>query len=625
MTEKLYFQSEAAELLRLMIHSVYSNRDIFLRELISNASDALDKRRIEGLSNSEYADFSPQIRLARDAERRTLSISDNGIGMTRDEIVNYIGTIAKSGTREFLAAAGKDPKAQEQLIGQFGVGFYSAFMVAERVELVSRKLGTGEAWRFDSTGDEFYSLSEAERAECGTTVTLHLGPVGEDGKDYLDEWTLREIVKKYSDFIAWPIVMQCSQWKDGKESFEDQTLNSRKAIWARPESEVSEEEYKEFYRHLTHDWREPLKRVMLNAEGSVSFRGILFLPQEPTLDLFMNPKSGGLSLYIKRVFIMNDYEELIPDYMRFVRGVVDSEDLPLNISRELLQEDPVMRVIRRSTQRKIFGTLRKMSESERDKYEKFWEGFGRIFKEGVVQDREHVETILELCLFRSTALEGWTTLAEYKSRMKEGQEGIYCLCGKEAILRSSPKLETFSEKGFEVLLMSDPVDELIVANRETFDGSPLLNAALTDIETEEERKRADEAIKALEEDFAPLKKLFLESDFMKPLISDVRLSTRMKASPSCLQDGEGGVSIQMEHLMRAMGREFEGGKRVLELNPEHPVVRRLMELAHAGDDRAVDFAPVLYDQALLLEGGTVSDPGTFAKKLSALLEIALEA
>ena len=624
MTEqKFHFQSEASELLRMMIHSVYSNRDIFLRELISNASDALDKRRIEGLFNSGTADFKPEIRIVRDRDSRTLTVSDNGIGMTREEIVQYLGTIAKSGTREFLDA-GKNAEAGENLIGQFGVGFYSVFMVADRVSLVSRRLGTNEAFRFESDGEGTYSLADAERPECGTTVVLHLRPAGEDGKDYLDEWTIRDIVKKYSDFIAWPIRINASKWKDGKESFEDEVVNSQKAIWCRPEGEVSEEEYREFYRHLTHDWKEPLSRVALNAEGAVSFKGLLFVPSEAPFDLFMNPKAGGISLYIKRVFIMNDCRDLIPEYMRFMRGVVDSEDLSLNISREILQEDPIVRVIRRSTQRKVFALLRKLLETERETYERFWTAFGRILKEGIIQDREHADAILELSLFRSTAQEGWTTLSAYRERMKPNQKGIFCLAGRDAAaLGASPKLERLLEKGFEVLLMTDPVDEVILAEEPEFDSLKLLNASgdSLGLESEAEREDEEERLKKLEPDFAPLKKQALK--VLGDSLEDVRPSFRMVASPVCLVDSLKGMSFQMERLMRAMGQELPPQKRVLELNAEHPLILRLMKMAGEGDAKVEDFLMVLYDQALILEGGTVPDPASFVKRLSAVMALAL--
>jgi molecular chaperone HtpG len=374
----------------MMINSVYSNKEIFLRELISNASDALDKRRIEVLSNDEYGEYDPKIYIRRDNENKTVTIEDNGIGMNRDEIINYIGTIAKSGTKEFLAAAKggdsqkdsslKDGSLSEMLIGQFGVGFYSAFMVADRVELISRRLGGNEAWKFESSGDGSYTIEESDLPECGTSVKLFLREPGEGEKDYTDEWTLRDIIRRYSDFISYPIVMNCTKWKDKEETVEDEVINSQKAIWCKAESEVTEEEYREFYRHLTHDWQEPLTRAIINADGSVNFKGLLFIPSQAPFDLLMNDRSGGISLYIKRVFIMNDCKDLIPEYLRFIKGVIDSEDLPLNISREILQEDQRVRVIRRSTLRKVFATLRKLLENEREKYEKFWSNFGKIFK-----------------------------------------------------------------------------------------------------------------------------------------------------------------------------------------------------------------------------------------------------
>ncbi|MDR1874923.1 MAG: molecular chaperone HtpG [Synergistaceae bacterium] len=644
--EKHFFQSEAAELLKMMIHSVYSNREIFLRELISNASDALDKRRIEVLSNSEeYGAYEPQIRVLRDKENRTLTILDNGIGMSREEIVEYIGTIARSGTKEFLSAAGRNgsSSAREMLIGQFGVGFYSAFMVADRVELVSRRLGATEAWRFESTGDGSYSLEEATLPECGTSVKLFLRAAGEDEKDWVDEWVLRDIIRKYSDFIAWPISMNCSKWKDGAESVEDEVVNSRKAIWSRPEGEVTEDEYREFYRHLSHDWQEPLARLALNAEGSVNFRGLLFIPSQASFDIFMNEKSGGVSLYIGRVFIMNDCKDLIPEYLRFIRGVIDSEDLPLNISREILQEDPRVRVIRRSTLRKIFSSLRKMLEGEREKYEKFWSAFGGLFKQGVIQDRENAQTILELALFRSTFTmqpdssenaevkdaekdkkSEWTTLDDCIKRMKPEQEGLYYITGRDAsALRNSPKLEAFAEKGYEVLLLADPVDEFIMAQNSEYAEKKFLNVGSAEVQAtgESERKEAEKKLDGLQGAFEPLKKQVMAA--LSDVLSDVRLSTRMKSSPACLVGDENAVSMQMEQLMRAMGREVPVARRVFELNPEHPVVRRLMSMAGAGNAETGDFISTLYDQALILDGGSLPDPGGFARRLSRIMDMAL--
>lgn len=626
--EKHLFQTEAAELLKMMIHSVYSNKDIFLRELISNASDALDKRRIEVLSsNGEYSsDYRPEIKIVRSKAQNRLAIMDNGIGMSHDEIIRYIGTIAKSGTKEFLAAARKEDSlsTQEMLIGQFGVGFYSAFMVADRVEVVSRRLGSSEAWKFESSGDGSYTLNEAERAECGTTVVLYLREPSDDDKNYADEWVLRDIIKKYSDFIAYPILMNCSKWKDKQETEEEEVVNSQKAIWCRPDAEVTEEEYREFYRHLSHDWQEPLTRIILNAEGSVNFKGLLFIPQQAPFDMFMNPKSGGISLYIKRVFIMNDCKELIPEYLRFVKGIIDSEDLPLNISREILQEDQRVRIIRRSTLRKIFSSLRKMLENEREKYEKYWNAFGKIFKEGAVQDRENANNVLELSLFHSTNEEGWSTLDAYKTRMKEGQEGVYYLVGRDiSILKDSPKLEAFREKGYDVLLLTDPVDEVIMNQAPEFGELKFLNvdSDSTLPGTQEEREKAAEKIKNFESAFALLKTKVME--YLGDLISDVRLSSRMKSSPACLIGEKDGMSLQMEQMMRTMGHEIPPHKRVLEMNPEHPVVAKLMDMAKDNDDRIKDFVSVLYDQALILEGGAISDPGDFARRMSDIMQAAL--
>jgi molecular chaperone HtpG len=635
--EKHFFQSEAAELLKMMIHSVYSNKEIFLRELISNASDALDKRRIEVLSSDEYGEYEPRIRLTRDKEKGTLTILDNGIGMNRQEIVSYIGTIAKSGTREFLDAAkqdgGKDGLSTgEMLIGQFGVGFYSAFMVADKVELVSRRLGSSEAWKFESSGDGSYTLEEAALPECGTSVKLCLRQPGsgdeDKEKDYTDEWTLRGIVRKYSDFIAYPIVMNCSKQKDKQETMEDEVINSQKAIWCKAEAEVTEDEYREFYRHLSHDWQEPLTRITLNAEGSVNFRGLLFIPRQAPFDLFMNEKSGGLSLYIKRVFIMNDCKDLIPSYLRFVKGVVDSEDLPLNISREILQEDPRVRVMRRSTLRKLFAALRKMLENEREKYGGFWTAFGKVFKEGVVHDEENTETILELSLFYSTHGSGQgaederTTLDDCKTRMKSDQEGIYYLVGRNlSLLKSSPKLEAFSEKGYEVLLLTDPVDEVIMSHTQEYKETKFIDAGTGQAASEEERKEAEKRLETLAGDFTPLKEKITGA--LSGVLSDVRLSARMKSSPACLVGDENAMSLQMEQLMRAMGQDIPPVKRILEVNPEHPVVRKLMDLAKAGDEKVGEFAEVLYDQALILEGASIADAGRFAHLLAKIMGQAL--
>ena len=616
--EKFYYQTEAAELLKMMISSVYSNKDIFLRELISNASDALDKRRIECLKNSELAENeNPEIRIEINQDAKTLSVSDNGVGMSRDEIIQYLGTIAKSGTKEFLKAA-KDSNTQQELIGQFGVGFYSVFMVADKVEVLTRKLGTSETFRFTSNGDGSYTVDDAEqRSECGTTVTLYVRQDTEEGaKNYLDEWTIRDITGKYSDFISWPIY------------FKDKIINSRKAIWQRPDSEITEDEYKEFYKHLTHDWKDPLAHIRINAEGSTNFKGLLFVPSEAPLDLFMNPESGGISLYINRVFIMNDCKDLIPQYIRFIRGVIDSEDLPLNISREILQDEPIIRVIRRSTQRKIFTELRKMLDNERDKYIQFWLAFGRVLKEGIIQDHEHAKTILGISLFRTTHDDGWTTLAEYEARMKPEQKGIYCLAGRDNLsaLKASPKLEPFASKGYEVLLMTDPVDEVVLGQASFIlpeDAKDLLNIARDDVTpyTEDEKKANDENVKAFDAEFEPLKKLALE--IFPEKLETVRPSLTLSSSPACLKDAPGGMSIQWENLMRSAGQTPPVQKRILELNAAHPVVKKLLDMAGNDRDKAGDILRVLYDQSLILEGAMPEDPAGFVKRIDSLMSLAL--
>ena len=618
--EKFYFQTEAAELLQLMIGSVYSNKDIFLREIISNASDALDKRRIEILKNSELAEnANPEIKIEINTDEKTLSVSDNGVGMSREDLINYLGTIAKSGTKEFLKAARSENKElNEDLIGKFGVGFYSVFMVAKKVEVITRKIGTEKTFKFISDGTGEYTIEDVPtRNECGTTVTLFMRDAKDEedsaAKNYLDEWTIKEIIHKYSDFISYPVI------------FKDETINSRKAIWQRSESEITEDEYNEFYKHLTNDFSEPLTHIKINAEGSTNFKGLLFVPSRAPFDLFMNPQSGGVSLYIKRVFIMNDFKSLIPDYLRFIRGVIDSEDLPLNISREILQDDPIIRVIKRSTQRKIFGELKKLLEKDREKYIKFWLEFGRIFKEGVIQDKEYSKKILEISLFRTTANDEWTTIGEYKSRMKPDQKGIFCLAGRDSAtaLKASPKLDSYNEKGYEVLLMTDPVDEVILSDLRFIlpdSEDRLLNISDSDVsaQTDDEKKSAEEKIKSLENDFAPLKKTAME--VLAKKISDVKLSLSLTGSAASLT---GGLSFQMQSLMRSAGHNVPNSPKTLELNAEHPVVKKLMSMAKDNSEKVSDILKILYDQAAILEGALPDDPADFAKRINDLVAIAI--
>ena len=617
--EKYRFQTETAELLKMMIGSVYSNRDIFLRELISNASDALDKRRIETLKNSELAENkNPEIKIEVNSDEKTLTVSDNGIGMSKADLIEFLGTIAKSGTKDFLKAS-KDFEANQELIGQFGVGFYSVFMVADKVEVTTRKLGTNETFKFTSDGSGEFIIEEvSQRSECGTDVKLYIreNKNNEDdkpSKNYLEEWTLREIITKYSDFISWPI------------KFKDNIINSQKAIWQKPEKEVTDEEYKEFYKHLTHDWNDPLEHIKINAEGGTNFKGLLFIPSQAPFDLFMNPDSGGISLYINRVFIMNDCKNLIPNYMRFIKGVIDSEDLPLNISREILQDEPIIKIIRRSTVRKIFTELKKLLNKDREKYIKFWNAFGKILKEGVVQDHDHVKNILEISLFKTTFSDEYTTLEEYKSRMKPEQQGIYCLAGRDSIsaLKASPKLEPFINKGYEVLLMPDPVDEVIL-NQASFsipeDFAKLLNISDDNVsaETEAEKKDSEKKIKSLEKDFKPLKDKILE--ILSDKLEDVKLSLTLTNSPACLK---GGMSVQMQNILSSLGQPPTQQKRILELNAENELIKKLITLAKDKDERIPEILRTLYDQAVILEGAVPEDLTDFTKRINNLMSLAL--
>lgn len=656
------FQTEARQLLDLMIHSVYSHPEIFLRELISNASDALDKLRFEALTNPDLARFTadPHIRITPDPKARTLTISDNGIGMSRDEVIRYIGTIARSGTKEFAAflqkqkAAGAGSEASPldaDLIGQFGVGFYSSFMVADRVTMVTRRAGEEAATRWESDGSGTYTLEPAGRDEPGTTITLHLKPHPRRGdteeeespegveQDFTAEWTIRDIVRRYSDFVSYPIRMQVERTeterdeegkpKEGappKTVVEDVTLNSMKAIWTRPQSEVTDEEYNEFYKHISHDWTNPLKRIVMRTEGTVEFRALLYLPSRAPFDLYLrapnDPSSrSGIHLYVKRVFIMADAKELIPEWLRFVRGVVDSEDLPLNISREILQQNRQVAAIRRSIVKKVLDTLRAMLRDERETYVNFWGEFGRVIKEGLFQDTSNREAILDVCLFHTTN-DSLTTIDEYIGRMKEGQDAIYYLTGPNlSAAAASPHLEAFREKGYEVLLLTDPVDEVWTQSMYKHKDKRFQSAAkgAAELGTAEERKKAEEERKEKEGTFRPL------MDRLKAKLDDrikeVRLSGRLTSSPACLVNDVYDTSPQLEALLKAAGQQVPTTKRILELNPGHPIVEKLRNLAaeNPEDERVGEYAELLYGQALLAEGTPLPDPAAFSRRVADLM------
>lgn len=638
------FQAEARQLLDLMIHSVYSNKDIFLRELISNSSDALDKRRFEAVQNPELMDAGtePHIFLQADKENRTLSISDNGIGMSRDEVKELIGTIAKSGTREFLARiqAAKDQETSPDLIGQFGVGFYSTFMVADKVTLVTRRAGETAATRWESAGDGAYTLEECERGEAGTTVTLHLKPADtEDGMhEYTDEWILRNIIKQYSDFVAYPIRMEVTRKETPRDEqgepipgaaeetrVEIETLNSMKAIWLRDKKDVTEEEYHEFYKHISHDWNEPLARLQAKIEGTLEYRMLLYIPSKAPFDLFYhrNGAQHGVHLYIKRIFIMDHCKELLPDYLRFIKGVVDSEDLSLNISREMLQQDRQIQRMNKGIVNKVLTFLKEMAEKEPEKYETFWAEFGRVLKEGVYQDHENQNLLLELLRCASTADPAkLTTLKEYIARMKPEQEAIYYMTGESReTIEASPHLEAFRKKGYEVLILTEPVDEVWVTGVFGFEGKKFQSAGKGEIElgSEEEKKQAEEERKERQKTYASL--LDCLKSKLEEHVKEVRLSNRLTESAACLVGEVHDMSPQMEQMMKALGQELPQMKRILEVNPAHPILEKLQRLfdANHDDPQLAEYAELLYGQAVLAEGGQLPQPAKFSKLVAELM------
>ncbi|WP_309238218.1 molecular chaperone HtpG [Actinoplanes aureus] len=604
--ETLEFQAEARQLLQLMVHSIYSNKDIFLRELISNSSDALDKLRLAKLQDGLEADTSDlHIEIEADAEARTLTIRDNGIGMTRDEVVELIGTIAKSGTAELLTKLkeASEAKGDTELIGQFGVGFYSTFMVADKVTLVTHKAGTeGHGTRWESAGEGTYTIDDAPDAPVGTSVTLHLRPKDEDDAlyDYTDDWKIREIVKRYSDFISFPI-------RKG-----DETLNSMKALWARPRSEVTDEEYHQFYRHISHDWTDPLEIINMKAEGTFEYEALLFIPSRAPHDLFQRDARRGLQLYVKRVFIMDDSKELIPDYLRFVKGVVDAADLSLNISREILQQDRHIQMIRRRLVKKVLSTIKDLMSSNPEKYATFWREFGRAVKEGLLSEPDNHKPILEIASFATTGGTEPTTLAGYVERMKEGQEEIYFLTGESrSQVENSPHMEAFREQGYEVLILTDPVDEIWVDAVPDYEGKKLRSIARGSVDL-----KKDEEEKEPEGDFGPLLGFLKEK--LDERVKEVRLSHRLTTSAACLVSDSDDITPALEKMYRAMGQEGPRVKRILELNPNHALVSGLRAAHERGaDDPALpDTAELLYGTALLAEGGDLDDPARFAKLLA---------
>lgn len=630
--ETLEFQAETRHLLRLVTHSIYSDKDIFLRELISNAADALDRIRLESYRDKDLnADTSDlHIKIDVNTELRTLTVRDNGIGMSRNEVVDVLGTIAKSGTAEFIEQVqnANDTEASANLIGQFGVGFYSSFIVADRVTLLTRRAGEENGTRWESTGEGTYTLETVEDAPQGTAVTLHLKEEDADDHlfDYTAKWKIREIVTRYSDFITWPIRMDVEHSEaDGERTSEIATINSMKALWTRPREHVSDAEYHEFYKHLSHDWRSPLEVIHVHAEGTFEYQALLFIPTQAPSDLYMRDGARGLQLYVKRVHVMDACEEFMPQYLRFVKGVVDAQDLSLNVSREVLQRDRQIHLMRRRLVRKVLASIKAMMASDPDRYLAFWSEFGRVIKEGLLSDVENRELILDITSFASTySTDCLTTLREYIERMKDDQKAIYYVTGESrSIIENSPHMEAFNAKGFEVLLLTDPIDEMWIASVPKFEYEPLqsITSGILDIYGDSDGEGSDETSESKSDESQPdfTELLSWMTETLQDEVKQVRLSSRLTTSPACLVADAGDITPTLEKMYRAMGREMPQIKRVLELNPTHPLVDGLQKARQerADDDPALaETAELLHGVALLAEGGELRDPSRFTRLLS---------
>jgi len=613
--ETLDFQAEVRQLLKLMIHSLYSNKEIFLRELISNASDACDKLRFEALSDDGLyeGDAALRIRVSFDKDKSTVTVSDNGVGMSRTEVMENLGTIAKSGTRQFLESLSGEQAKDAKLIGQFGVGFYSGFVVADRITVLTRRAGLGpeHGVRWESDGEGSYAVETVDKAERGTEVTLHLRE-GDD--EFLDGFRLRNIIRKYSDHIALPIVMK----KDDKD--EDETVNRASALWARSKKEISEQEYHEFYKHVGHDFEAPLAYIHNQVEGRQSYTTLFYVPQRAPFDLWDRQQRHGIKLYVRRVFIMDASEQLLPNYLRFVRGVVDSDDLPLNVSREILQHNRTVEIIRSASVKKILGLLEDLAKNDSEKYAKFWREFGRVLKEGPAEDfanREQIAKLLRFASTRSDTEEQTVSLDDYIGRMKEGQDKIYYITGETfAAAKHSPHLEVFRKQGIEVLLLSDRIDEWLVGNLPEFAGKSLQSVAkgaldlgkLEDKDSAEEIKKAEEQYKGLLE---RMKKVLGDR------VKEVRISHRLTQSPACLVVEEHDMGASLRNLLKAAGHDIPKVVPILEINPGHSLVTRLSD--EQDEQRFGDWASILFDQSLLAEGGQLEDPAAFVRRLNDLL------
>ncbi|MCW5611345.1 MAG: molecular chaperone HtpG [Rubrivivax sp.] len=613
------FQAEVKQILHLVTHSLYSNKEIFLRELVSNASDACDKLRFEALDNAALFEDAPnlEVRVSYDKDARTLTISDNGIGMSADEAVQHLGTIAKSGTREFMAALEGDKKKDANLIGQFGVGFYSGFIVADRITVESRRAGlpAGQGVRWSSEGTGEFEVETIERAQRGTDVILHLRE-GED--EWLAPWKLRSIIGKYSDHISLPILMRKQQWDEEKKeqvlTDEWETVNKAAALWTRPKSEITDQQYQEFYKQISYDSEPPLAYTHNRVEGRTEYTQLLYVPAKAPFDLWNRDKRGGVKLYVKRVFIMDDAEALMPVYLRFVKGVIDSADLPLNVSRELLQESRDVKAIREGSTKKVLGMLEDVAENDKDKYAAFWKEFGAVLKEGLGEDFQNQERLAKLLRFASTHADEGVSFADYVGRMKEGQEAIYYITADTlAAAKGSPQLEVFRKKGIEVLLLTDRVDEWMLSHLYEFDGKPLTSVAkgavdLGQLQDEDEKKAAEATAEAFKPTLEKLKAA------LKDRAKDVRTTTRLVDSPACIVVDEGDMSAHLARLLKQAGQGAPRSMPILEVNAGHALVKRLETSEHFDD-----LAHILFDQALLAEGGQLEDPAAYVRRVNALL------
>jgi molecular chaperone HtpG len=622
--ETLGFQAEVKQLLHLMVHSLYGNKEIFLRELISNASDACDKLRFEAMSDPALFETDPNLatRVEFDATARTIMVSDNGIGMSRDEVIQNIGTIAKSGTREFFQQLTSDRARDANLIGQFGVGFYSSFIVADRVTLITRRAGLApeHGVRWESTGEGDYSVEVVRKDSRGTNVILHLRP---EEDELLSGARLRAILRKYSDHITVPILMKKETWdataKAQVLTDEDEQVNQASALWARPKSEITQEQYEEFYKHVAHDFEPPLAHVHGKVEGRLEYTQLFYIPQRAPFDLWDREHRHGIKLYVRRVFIMDDAEHLMPTYLRFIRGVIDSSDLPLNVSREILQQSRDVQQMKTASAKRVLGLLEDLAAKETDKYATFWSTFGRVVKEGIIEDEANRERIAKLLRFASTRDDTDTqkvSLADYAGRMKEGQDAIYYITAEGfAAARNSPHLEIFRKLGVEVLLMFDPIDEWVVSSLTEFEGKPLHSVAKGDLDLSKLGGEAPQSELAVSEEHKPL--LERMQTVLQDRASAVRTTERLTDSPACLVSDEHGPSMNLERILKAAGQNVPAVKPILEINPGHPIVKRLKE--ESDEQKFADWTRILFDQATLAEGGQLDDPASFVKRLNELM------